>query len=141
MVSWAPSPMTSSRAGSALLPAVSYSISMPFALTFATLPPSAPVHRRERAASASASQLTAPTAAASGRLLRGIGGAGVVRNRRPEAGILDVPAKRLESEAAVGPPEQVDAPIVLGVLDALQDEPRLVDARGHARDRSGYRAR
>ena len=52
----------------------------------------------------------------------------MVRNRRPEAGILDVPAKCLEAEAAVGPPEQVDAAIVLGILDALEDEPRFVDA-------------
>ena len=44
------------------------------------------------------------------------------------AGILDIPAKLLEAEAAVGPPEQVDAAVMLGVLDALQDEPRFVDA-------------
>ena len=68
---------------------------------------------------------------AQGGVLRGIGGAGIVRNRRPGAGILDIPAKRLEAEAAVGPPEQVDAAVVLGVLDAVEDEPRFVDAHGH----------
>ena len=39
IVIWAPSPMTSNRAGSPLLPAVSYSISMPLALMRATSPP------------------------------------------------------------------------------------------------------
>src|SRR6478735_4269025 len=122
MVSWAPSPMTSSRAGSALLPAVSYSISMPFALTFATLPPSlssSPRAGRER--------FRQPAHRADGcrhgRLLRAIGGAGIVCNRSPQASILDVPAKYLESKTPVGPAKQVDAPIVLGVLNALQDEP------------------
>ena len=118
MVSCAPSPMTSSRAGSLLLPAVSYSISMPFALTFATVPPSDPAPRPNRPR-----VLRQPTHRADGcrqgRLLRGIGGAGMVCNRRPQAGILDVAAKRLESETAVGPPEQVDAAVVLGVLDAV----------------------
>src|SRR6185437_12088920 len=39
MVSCAPKPITSSNAGSLLLPVASYSISMPFALTRATSPP------------------------------------------------------------------------------------------------------
>src|SRR5262249_35564428 len=122
MVSWAPRPITSSSAGSLLLPAVSYSISMPFALTLAT-PSSRSVSRREPTDCADRCRQRG--------LLRAIGAARVVCNRRPQAGILDVAAEHLEAEAAVGPPEQVDAAVVLGILDALQHDPRLVDAHGH----------
>src|SRR4051812_27434044 len=114
MVSCAPSPMTSRRAGSALSPAVSYSISMPFAFTFATLPPSLGSSPR-----AGRKRFRQPAHRADGcrhgRLLRRIGGAGMVCNRRPQARILDVATKSLEPEAPIRPAEQVDAPIVLGV--------------------------
>src|SRR5512132_112604 len=88
MVSWAPRPMISSRAGSLLLPAVSYSISMPLAFARATLPPS----------SLSNPQCPAQPhhgfdGGAQGVVHRGIGGAGMVRNRRPGAGILDIAAE------------------------------------------------
>src|SRR5690242_7585711 len=129
MVSCAPRPMTSNRAGSLLLPAVSYSISMPFALTLATLAlrpmqfiahgssPWAGEHSRQPA--------HRRNGGSDGRLPRGIGGTGMVCNRRPQAGILDVAPKHLEAEASVGPPEKIDAAVVLGILDALQDNPRL----------------
>jgi hypothetical protein len=65
----------------------------------------------------------------------------MVCNRRPEAGILDIPAKCLESKTPVGPSEQVDAPVVLAILEALHDQPRFVDARGHGGDGSGCHVR
>src|SRR3989337_1741588 len=112
MVSWAPRPMIRSKAGSVLLPHVSYSISMPLAFARATLPP------------LSLSILQRPLqphhgfdGSAQGVIHRGIGGAGVVRNRRPGAGILDIAAELIEAEAAVGAAEQVDAAVVLAILD------------------------
>src|SRR5215218_802534 len=119
MVSWAPSPMISSRAGSLLLPAVSYSTSMPLAFARATLPPLSVLQH-------SAQPHHGFNGSAQGVVHRGIGGARVVRNRRPGAGILDIAAELIETEAAVGATEQVDAAIVLVVLDAAQDDPRFV---------------
>src|ERR1043165_5324883 len=113
--------MTSSRAGSLLLPAVSDSISMPLALARATLPPfhhfGQPDHRPYRRLEC--------------RLVRGIGGGRIECNARPPPGILDGAAEFLESEAAVRPAKQIDAAIVIGVLDAVEHHPRLVDAPGH----------
>src|SRR5581483_10777556 len=65
------------------------------------------------------------------RLPRAIGGGGMVCNGRPQTGILDVPAEQLEAETAVRSLEQVDATIMLAVLEAFQDDPRLVDACRH----------
>src|SRR4029450_12051264 len=103
MVSWAPSPMISSTAGSPLLPAVSYSISMPLAFARATLPPSLQILQRP------AQPDNGFDGGAQGVVHRGIGGARVVRNRCPGAGILDIAAELLEAEAAVGPAETIDA--------------------------------
>src|SRR5262249_39000290 len=121
IVSWAPSPMTRSSAGSDLLPVASYSISMPFALTRATLPPlrcfSQPRHDSHRRVER--------------RLGRGIGGGRVVCNGRPRSGNLNIAAKLLESEAAVRPAKQIDAAVVISVLDAVEHDPRFVDTPGH----------
>src|SRR5215470_14666889 len=121
IVSCAPRPMTSNSAGSLLLPVAWYSISMPFALTRATSPPfdrfSKPDHRANGGGER--------------RLLRVIGGARVICHRRPGAGILDITAEFLEAEAAVRPAKQIDAAIVLGVLDAVEHHPRFGDAPGH----------
>ena len=54
----------------------------------------------------------------------------MVGNRGPGARVLDVPAEFLEAEAAVGAEKQVDAPVMPVVLDAVEDDPRLVDAGG-----------
>src|SRR5216684_3277661 len=127
MVSCAPRPMTSSRAGSLLSPAVSYSISMPLAFVRVTFPP--------RRCVMSLPRLSQPRhglgSGAQGGVLRRIGGAGIVCNRRPRSCILDVAAKFLEAEAAVGTSEEIDAAIVIAVLDAVEDRPGFVDAPGH----------
>src|SRR5437016_3590505 len=121
IVSCAPSPMTNSSAGSALLPVVSYSISMPLALTRATPPPfhrfAKPSHRHECCGEC--------------HLRRVIGGPRVICHRRPGAGILDVAAEFLEAEAAVRSAKQIDTAIVLGILDAVEHHPRLFGALGH----------
>src|SRR5262249_12961584 len=113
--------MTSSSAGSALLPVASYSISMPLALTRATSPPldrfGKPGHRADGGGER--------------RLFRVIGGPRVICHRRPGAGILDVAAEFLEAEAAVRSAKQIDTAIVLGILDAVEHHPGLVDAPGH----------
>src|ERR1043165_2091247 len=125
MVSCAPRPMISSRQGSPLLPAVSYSMSIPLALMRATLPrPLRCVQRRRQPGDG----LGCGT---QGRFLRAIGGGGIVCNRRPGAGILDVAAEFLEAAAAVRPAEQVDATVVMVVLDAVEDRPALVDSPRH----------
>src|SRR6266851_2022939 len=101
IVSCAPRPMTSSSAGSLLAPAVSYSISYAVACVHATLPrpPCCVQHRRQ--------PCDGLAGGAQGRVLRGIGGAGIVCNRRPRSCILDVAAKFLEAEAAVGTSEEI----------------------------------
>src|SRR5580704_17208711 len=127
MVSCPPRPMTSSSAGSPLSPAVSYSISMPLALARVTFPPLRCV--------ASLPRLSQPhhgfDGGAQGGVLRRISSAAIVRNRRPGSGILDIPAKRLEPESAVGTSEEVDTSVVLAIFDAVDDNPGSVDARGH----------
>src|ERR1700704_3628924 len=127
MVSCAPRPMTSSRAGSPLSPAVSYSISMPLAFSRPTSPPLGCVMSLPR--------LGQPRhgfdSGAQGGVLRRISSARIVRNRRPGSSILDIPAKRLESESAVGAPEEIDASVVLAIFEAVDDDPGSVDARGH----------
>jgi len=47
----------------------------------------------------------------------------MVRNRRPSSSILDIPAKRLETEGAVGPPKEIDTSVVLAIFDAVDDDP------------------
>jgi hypothetical protein len=90
---------------------------MPFALTRATLPLR---HRRGQPGHGIRCRVER-------RLARGIDAARVVCNGRPPAGILDIAAKFLESEAPVRPAKQIDATVVLTVFDAVEDDPGFVD--------------
>src|SRR5262245_54690312 len=118
--------MISSRAGSPLLPAVSYSISMPLVFARATLPRPACCVQRCRQPGDSFGGGTQR------RILRAIGGGGIACNRRPGAGVLDVATELLEAEAAIGTAEEIDAAVVMVVLDAVEDRPAPVDAPRHA---------
>jgi hypothetical protein len=56
----------------------------------------------------------------------------MIRYRRPTPGILRISAKLLETICSISALEQIDTPITLTALNAIDDDPRPVDAPRHA---------
>jgi len=48
---------------------------------------------------------------------------GIILDRRPGSGILNIPAKLFEAVGVIRAVEQIDTSIVLTILDAIEDCP------------------